>query len=231
MTTYELLILILMGLLTIIDLVVLIVCIYELRKARREDQMERNERREEEKRLMERNQKFTISLENPLPIQGVQAVSPISTPASQEKEEAVPEEAAEEEEEKDDPSLKNVKVPIRREPILDLYARLDRNQQRIFDLVDQKFDSLGASRVLRSTYHYIVMQGMDRVGKMTIQRGCVVLECYMIEPELKDYSRENDKKIKPRGIRFVIREEGDLEPAFVALELANKKALEYRNGE
>ena len=85
MTTYELLILILMGLLTIIDLVVLIVCIHELRKARREDQMERNERREEEKRLMERNQKFIISLENPLPIQGVQAVSPVSTPASQER--------------------------------------------------------------------------------------------------------------------------------------------------
>ena len=222
MSNYELLMIILIVVLGAIDLIVLIVAIFELRTAHKEDQIERKQRREDEQRLIEKCQKIVVSLDSPIIVQGANLVA---APATKVEETPVEEKSVEEPEE-DDPNYKTVRALIKRDPIAVAYEKLNKNQQKLFNRVNEKFDSLGASRVLRSTYHYIVMQGMDRVGKMTISRGQVVLECYMIEPELKDYSKENkDKKITPRGIKFVLKTAADLEPAFLTLELA----ADYRN--
>jgi hypothetical protein len=231
MSNYELLMIILIVVLGAIDLIVLIVAIYELRAAHKEDQIERKQRREDEQRLIEKSQKIVVSLDSPIVIQGGNVVAAPATKVEEKVVEETPvEEKPVEEPEEDDPNYKTVRALIKRDPIAVAYEKLNKNQQKLFNRVNEKFDSLGASRVLRSTYHYIVMQGMDRVGKMTISRGQVVLECYMIEPELKDYSKENkDKKIKPRGIKFILKTAADLEPAFLTLELANKKAADYRN--
>lgn len=228
MSNYELLMIILIAVMGIIDLIILIVAMFELRTAHKEDKAERAERREDEQRWIERNKKIVISLEGPIVLQGSNPVAPAQVEGKI-VEPKVKEEPAKEVEE-DDPNYKTVKALIKRDPIAVAYSKLDKNQQKNFNKIDEKFYALGASRVLHSTYHYIVMQGNDRIGKLSISRGQVILECFMIEPELKDYSKENkEKKIKPRGIRFIIKSEDDLEPAFLTLDLANKKAVDYRS--
>ncbi|MCR5505381.1 MAG: hypothetical protein K6F07_00070 [Bacilli bacterium] len=230
MNNYEWLILLFIIVIGVVCLAVIVIALYELHKAHKEDEMEREMRKtendkqaQERQEMMNLERKLIIALQGPIVFQGMPGNVQVA------KEEPVKEKINEPVSvEKSDPDGVHLHVSERL-PIKEAYQQLSKKQQGFFDAIDKKFDELGASRILRSTYHYIVKQGQDTLGKLTIKKDLVQLECFVFDPELKKYSKENkDRKIKPRGMKFLIKEKADLEPAFVSLDIALRRAIEFR---
>ena len=66
------------------------------------------------------------------------------------------------------------------------------------------------------------------IAKLKVVRGDIILECTVINPELKLFGKETGKKIKPKPNKFKLDDPLELEPALFTLRLANKTSLDAR---
>ncbi len=108
------------------------------------------------------------------------------------------------------------------------YAALPKNKKRLFDMVLEEMTALEKARVKEAKYSVTAMQGQDMIAKLKVVRGEIILECTVINPELKMFGKETGKKIKPKPNKFRLDDPLELEPALFTLRLANKTSLEAR---
>ena len=108
------------------------------------------------------------------------------------------------------------------------YAALPKNKKRLFDKVLEEMTALEKARVKEAKYSITAMQGQDMIAKLKVVRGDIILECTVINPELKLFGKETGKKIKPKPNKFKLDDPLELEPALFTLRLANKTSLDAR---
>lgn len=108
------------------------------------------------------------------------------------------------------------------------YAALPKNKKRLFDKVLEEMSALEKARVKEAKYSITAMQGQDMIAKLKVVRGDIILECTVINPELKLFGKETGKKIKPKPNKFKLDDPLELEPALFTLRLANKTSLDAR---
>ena len=108
------------------------------------------------------------------------------------------------------------------------YAALPKNKKRLFDKVLEEMTALEKARVKEAKYSITAMQGQDMIAKLKVVRGEIILECTVINPELKLFGKETGKKIKPKPNKFKLDDPLELEPALFTLRLANKTSLDAR---
>ena len=108
------------------------------------------------------------------------------------------------------------------------YAALPKNKKRLFDKVLEEMTGLEKARVKEAKYSITAMQGQDMIAKLKVVRGDIILECTVINPELKLFGKETGKKIKPKPNKFKLDDPLELEPALFTLRLANKTSLDAR---
>ena len=108
------------------------------------------------------------------------------------------------------------------------YAALPKNKKRLFDKVLEEMTTLEKARVKEAKYSITAMQGQDMIAKLKVVRGDIILECTVINPELKLFGKETGKKIKPKPNKFKLDDPLELEPALFTLRLANKTSLDAR---
>ncbi len=109
------------------------------------------------------------------------------------------------------------------------YKRLSKKEKRLFDKVLEEMTALEKARVKEAKYSITAMQGQDTIARLKITRGEIVLECTVINPELKLFGKETGKKIKPKPNKFKLSDPLELEPALFTLRLANKTSLDARS--
>lgn len=108
------------------------------------------------------------------------------------------------------------------------YSALPKNKKKLFDKIVEEMTALEKARVKEAKFSITAMQGQDMIAKLKIVRGEIILECTVINPELKLFGKETGKKIKPKPNKFKLDDPLELEPALFTLRLANKTSLDAR---
>ena len=145
-------------------------------------------------------------------------------PAVTAVEEAVVEEPAE-----DDGKVTFQSEKEMRKTLKQAYAELNQTNKDLYDKLINEVVSLEKIRCKESLYAYTAMQGQATIAKIKIARGTIVLDCTIVNADLKNYAKETGKKIKPKPMRFKITDEDELSSAVFTLKVANQEALEARN--
>jgi hypothetical protein len=108
------------------------------------------------------------------------------------------------------------------------YEAQSADGKRWFDAIVGEAATFEKARCKESQYAYTVMQGQDTVGKMKYSKGVLMLDCTIVNAELKAYGKESGSKIKNKPIRFKITDDKVLEDALYTLRLANQVSFEAR---
>lgn len=168
-------------------------------------------------------------VEEPAPVQPVAQPEPVVEEAPVVEEEVAPvveEEVAPVAEEDDQTvsfGVSNARLTLREE-----YEAQPAESKKWFDAIVGEAATFEKARCKESQYAYTVMQGQDTIGKMKYSKGVLMLDCTIVNAELKAYGKESGSKIKNKPIRFKITDDKVLEDALYTLRLANQVSFEAR---
>ena len=163
-----------------------------------------------------------VQKEEPAPVQPVAQPAPV---VEEEVAPAVEETVAAE----DDDQTVSFGVSAARLTLREEYEAQDANGKKWFDAIVSEAATFEKARCKESQYAYTVMQGQDTVGKMKYSKGVLMLDCTIVNAELKAYGKESGSKIKNKPIRFKITDDKVLEDAIYTLRLANQVSFEARS--
>ncbi|MBO7186994.1 MAG: hypothetical protein J6V68_01175 [Clostridia bacterium] len=119
-------------------------------------------------------------------------------------------------------------VKAERQTLKQAYAELPATKKKLYDKLMNEIVNLEKVRCKESMYAYTVMQGQSTIARVKINRGIIVMDCTIVNAELKAYGKETGNKVKTKPTRFKIQENDDLAPAIFTLKVANNTALEAR---
>ncbi len=113
----------------------------------------------------------------------------------------------------------------------ELYFALPAEERRYFDELAAQAQSYPDISYSVNEREHKAKLGQERIFRLQIKNDVVQCECYMINSELRDYSKEEKiGAIKPKPLKLRITDERMLAAAKFSLDLAYKMAVEEREG-